>query len=339
MSRAAVCALLAVVLGGPLLAQDAAPVSSASAPPMRGVTLPLHSLDPAHDYGALLRELPALGVTHVCVVVKIFQTNGKSATPGRRLRGTPNDLVVLRTLAQARRLGLEVVLLPALFLVHPSADEWRGNLAPPDWGVWFAGYRRELLHFARLAEQAQAAVLVVGSELSSAEAQADLWRGTIERTRRVFSGRLTYAANWDHYQHVPFWEDLDYVGLSAYYELADGPDPTLEQVLGAWKRVRGQLLTWRAQRGLRQPLVFLEVGYTSVDGTLSAPWDYTRRAPLDLDEQALGYEAFARCWGGQPALAGCFFYEWWGEGGAEDRGYTPRGKPAAKVLERFYRAR
>ena len=340
-------------------AQEVAPIGSGGPPRMRGVTLPLHSDKPEFDYGPLLRELPELGVSHVCVMVKIFQTNGRSASPSRLLQYTPSDLTVLRTLAQARRLGLEVVLMPFLLLQHPAEDEWRGNLQPPDWGEWFRGYQRELKHFARLAEQAQAKVLVVGSELSSTEGHArrdgrldpeaacaddctpcelrEHWLETIAQARRIFSGQLTYAANWDHYQAIPFWTKLDYVGLSAYYELAKDPDPTLESVLASWRRVRGELVAWRAQRELEQPFLILEVGYTSQDRTLSHPWKYTLNTAVDLQEQALGYEAFARCWRGQPALAGSFFYEWWGEGGPEDNGYTPRGKPALDVLRRFYR--
>ena len=28
------------------------------------------------------------------------------------------------------------------------------------------------------------------------------------------SRSLTYSANWDHFQHVPFWNALDFIGIS-----------------------------------------------------------------------------------------------------------------------------
>ena len=36
--------------------------------------------------------------------------------------------------------------------------------------------------------------------------------------------------------------------------------------------------------------------------------------------------------------AGFFLYEWWGVGGPQDRGYTPRGKPAADLIRRRFGA-
>lgn len=89
MIRSLALALLLSCLASALPAQEVAAVASPNTLSMRGVTLPLHSLDPDFDYGPSLRELPGLGVTHVCVLVKIYQTNGASAVPGRRLRRTP----------------------------------------------------------------------------------------------------------------------------------------------------------------------------------------------------------------------------------------------------------
>ncbi len=41
-------------------------------------------------------------------------------------------------------------------------------------------------------------------------------------------------------------------------------------------------------------------------------------------------------WARTLELQGVFFYEWWGEGGSDDRGYTPRDKPAETVIRRFF---
>ena len=43
------------------------------APKVRGMALPLHSLDPEFDYNPWIRELPGLGVNSVCLGVKLFQ--------------------------------------------------------------------------------------------------------------------------------------------------------------------------------------------------------------------------------------------------------------------------
>jgi hypothetical protein len=80
-----------------------------------------------------------------------------------------------------------------------------------------------------------------------------------------------------------------------------------------------------------------EVGWPSVDGGAVHPWDYTADGAVDVEEQRRAYRAFARAWGGT-ALAGVFFWEWSGAGGAADRGYTPRDKPAECVLANWFDA-
>jgi len=42
-------------------------------------------------------------------------------------------------------------------------------------------------------------------------------------------------------------------------------------------------------------------------------------------------------WGPVDPLAGMFIFAWEGRGGPTDLSYTPRGKPAEKVLQRWFR--
>ena len=113
--------------------------------------------------------------------------------------------------------------------------------------------------------------------------------------------------------------------------------PKLSELVASWRSVRDKILAWRRGAGLSdRPLVFTELGYASIDGCASKPWDYTQQTPIDLQEQALCYQAFFRAWSGRSELAGVFVYEWWGSGGLEDRGYTPRGKPAEEVVRRWF---
>jgi len=50
------------------------------------------------------------------------------------------------------------------------------------------------------------------------------WKKLIQNIRKIYSGQLTYAANFDNYQNIAFWEDLDVMGINAYFKLR-----TLEQ--------------------------------------------------------------------------------------------------------------
>ena len=80
-----------------------------------------------------------------------------------------------------------------------------------------------------------------------------------------------------------------------------------------------------------------EVGFASQDGINKDPWNYYISKTVDLQEQADCYQAFTDVWFHVPALSGVLFYNWFGRGGGEDIGYTPRGKPALKILRRWFK--
>ena len=69
----------------------------------------------------------------------------------------------------------------------------------------------------------------------------------------------------------------------------------------------------------------------------SEPWDYTvEDVPLDLDLQKRLYLGVFETWYGNPHLGGFSIWEWPpAEGGPDDRGYTPKGKPAEQVLKEY----
>ena len=78
------------------------------------------------------------------------------------------------------------------------------------------------------------------------------------------------------------------------------------------------------------------LGYASQDGCARYPWDYTKNNPVDLEEQRLCYEAFRKVWEDVPFIGGVFFYAWFEEGGPEDTHYTPKGKPALKIVQDWF---
>ncbi len=47
------------------------------------------------------------------------------------------------------------------------------------------------------------------------------WKELIADARTVFSGRMTYAANFDEYFDVSWWRYLDMVGINAYFPLRE----------------------------------------------------------------------------------------------------------------------
>ncbi|NUP88382.1 MAG: hypothetical protein HUU25_01020 [Candidatus Sumerlaeia bacterium] len=328
---------VALLLAGLSLTAAAQCAPAGGAPPRRGVALGLYHADTAHSYAEDLHEIRSLGANAVALCLALMQEN-LHAEEVRAVEGrTATDAQLAEAIREARACGLEVLVLPIVLLERAAPREWRGRIHPPDIDAWFMSYRRRLLHIARLAEREGAQGLSVGSELSTLEAQTEHWRQTIGAVRGEFSGWLTYSVNWDHLETIEFWDELDVVGVSSYFELAresTAPQASLE---AAWRRHRDDLLAWRSRRVPGMPLVLTEVGYPSQASAPVHPWSYNRGAPLDLEAQARCYEALIAAWDGVTALNGLYFYEWAGDGGGpEDRSYTPQGKPAEALIRLWY---
>jgi hypothetical protein len=321
----------------PLPEQPSAPRPTPDTPPerQRGVALGMFAEDVSFSYAPLLAEIVALGATHVALVIPIYQSDGKSDDISLHTRLSPTLGAVAEAVRAARRDGLEVTLFPILRLATPAPGEWRGTLAPRNPDAWFRHYGDLLGELAAIADVTGASRFVVGSELSSLDGALDRWRPLIERLRGVYSGKLVYSANWDHYRDARLLDLVDEEGVTGYFELraagAPADDATLEE---GWRRVRHALEGWRADRS-RSEFLFTELGYRSRAGSTAAPWDEGGSGAPDLEEQRRAFAAFRRVWSGSPLLGGVYVWNWYGYGGPDTTGYTPRSKPAEVEVRRL----
>ena len=307
------------------------PVDARAGLPYRSVSMQLQRVDWIDKYKASIDEVAALGADTVELIVDARQEDGGSNRIYLDHRVTPSAEALGGLIRHAKSRGLRVIVMPIVLLDDPKDDEWRGTLSPQDWGEWFESYREILLHFAWVGQGAGADVLVVGSELVSAERHEKEWRKTIVAAREVFKGKLTYSANWDVYAQVPFWDALDLVGMNSYWKLGDSPDVTVDEIVAEWRTIQRDLLPFVRKVG--KPLLFTEIGWCSLPNAAEEPWDYTKKLPADPQIQRRLYEGFFRAWHGEKDLGGFSVWEWSpGDGGPDDTGYTPEGKPAADVL-------
>lgn len=299
--------------------------------PLRAVGMQIQRVDWMDRYKQSVDEIAALGADAVKFVVDARQENGTSSRIYLDVRMTPSAEALSDLIRYARAKGLRVILMPIVLLDNPRGNEWRGTLKPESWTEWFNSYREMLTHFAWIAEGTGVDVFVVGSELVSSETRLEEWRRTIAAVRKVFHGKLTYSSNWDHYTAVHFWDQLDLVGMNSYWKLGPDRDVTVEQIGQRWREIQADLLPFVQKTG--KPLLFLEVGWCSMANAAHEPWDYTTGDPVDLELQAKLYEGFFQSWHGNPLLGGFSIWEWTpGDGGPNDRGYTPENKPAERVL-------
>jgi hypothetical protein len=303
--------------------------------PYRGVAMQVQRIDLIDQYEKSIDEIADVGADTVSIVVDARQENGTSSRIFIDVRMTPTPEQLQRLIRHAKDRKLRVVLMPIVLLDNPRGNEWRGTIRPDSWTEWWDSYRQMQHHYAWIAQSSGVDLLVVGSELVSTEKYADEWRRTIREVRRTYKGQLTYSANWDHYNRVPFWDDLDLMGMNSYYKLGDNERVPVQEIKERWLDIQRDLLAF--QRKIGKPLVLLEAGWCSLRNAASEPWDYTRVGePLDLELQRKLYEGFFEAWHGNASLGGFMIWEWPpGEGGPRDKGYTPEGKPAEKVMREW----
>ncbi len=310
--------------------------------PWRGLSIQVASgYKPVETYGRVLDEIAALGANTVLLSVAghMEHATAQSIYIDARKVPPPEDFKAI--VRHARQLGLKTILMPIVLLRNPRGSEWRGVIEPPDWDDWWEQYTEFVFYFTDIAREGQADALIVGSELVSTEKYTARWVKLIEAVRpRFWGGKLGYSANWDHYRPVEFWDQLDFIGMTSYFTLADKKDPTVDEIVQRWEPIRKDILAW--QRRIGKPILMTEVGWCSQEGTAMAPWNYyqnQKATPEGLEEQRRLYEAFIRVWGGVPELLGATWWEWdAAPGGADDYGYSPKGKPAEQVLRRWFSA-
>jgi hypothetical protein len=265
-------------------------------------------------------------------------------TSGRIYWGE-TDSGLVATARLARRRGIHVLLKPHVW-VRGSEPDRITRADDAAWERWFASYRRFIVHYAELAEAESIEALCIGTELSGStvEREAD-WRRVIAAVRAVYHGRLTYAANWyQEFETIRFWDALDFVGIQAYFPLAEREGATVEQLVAGW-RPHFEAIE-RVHEGTGKPVVFTEVGYRSVPDAAVKPWVWpSRRGDAgetpDPAAQARAYEAFFRVFWKEPWVAGAYVWKWFpGEGTpreeANGTGFSPRGKPAERVMAAWY---
>jgi hypothetical protein len=282
-----------------------------------------------------LQQMRVLGVQWVAIVVTWYQASTQSTEIIPDPQKSPDDETLVQLLRRLRELGFRAFLRP---MVDVQDGRWRGEItfaSEDQWETWFQSYERFLWHYAKLAAQENAALFSVGVELEQTVLREHQWRELIARVRKVYHGTLTYSANWDGFELVPFWDALDYVGIDSYFDLDLSPGPTLDDLMTAWQPWVRHLEKFAAR--VQKPILFTEIGVRSVQGASRHPWDWHYEAPISLQEQANYYEAVFQVFWEQPWLAGFYFWAWVpGLGGPEDASYTPAGKPAASILKRWY---
>jgi hypothetical protein len=232
-------------------------------------------------------------------------------------------------------------------MVKPQIWVWRGEFtgnikmdSEENWKILEDSYRDFILTYAKVAESLNAEILCIGTELEQFVIdRSAYWQKLIQDIRSIYKGKLTYAANWDEFKRVPFWKDLDFIGIDAYFPLSEKKTPTIAEFESGWKVHKAAILG--VQKQFNKPILFTEYGYRSVDFTGKKPWDSNRvEGALNLAAQVNGLQAIHNQFWKEEWFAGGFIWKWFHRhekvGGKKNNRFTPQNKPAEELIRKLY---
>lgn len=246
---------------------------------------------------------------------------------------------LIEEVKRARLNKLKVFIKPHFWVINSG---WVGdfNVSGKVKTAWENNYKAYLLYLAKLSDSLNVEMLCIGTELKTYTANhPDFFIGLIDEIRRVYKGKLTYAANWDEYEHVSFWHKLDYISIDAYFPLSVKKTPEVAELEGAWKKLAAQLKVLSVK--LNKKILFTEYGYRSIDYTASKQWEFEhvpKTDQINLSAQVNAYAAFYNTIWKEQYIAGGFLWKWYDQddGRKNNSDYTPQSKPALRVIKEHY---
>lgn len=249
-----------------------------------------------NGYGSKLarqsvEEMKALGSTATAIVPYSFLRNPNvpATIPVVKYPGAETDEAVIASAFFAKSQGLAVMLKPQIWL---GSGRWPGDIkmsSEEAWRAFFGNYSYWMAHYALLAELYHLDLLCIGTEMAQTTLRRPSdWRYLIHRLRKLYDGKLTYAANWgEEFENITIWDDLDYIGLNCYYPLSTKDNPSQQELETGFAVVLSKIdQVWNRYH---KPVILTEIGFASVDH----PW---KEPHVDWGDHVYNEEDQKRCY-------------------------------------------
>jgi len=246
----------------------------------------------------------------------------------------------------AHSAGFKVFLKPHIWIFSPSDGKWRSDIFPTNetnWETWKKSYREFILYYAKMAERNEVEMFCIGTEFTKlAIEKSDFWKKLIREVRNIYSGKITYAANWyNEFEKITFWDELDYIGIQAYFPLVKNKNPSVQQISKGWKKHFYNLE--KVHKKFGKKILFTELGYKSTADSAIKPWewiDYSNlNQPVSIETQVNCYDAFFKTVWKKRWMAGVHIWQWHTSeknGGKDNLDFTPRKKPAENIIAKGF---
>ncbi|WP_299434831.1 glycoside hydrolase [uncultured Aquimarina sp.] len=246
-----------------------------------------------------------------------------------------------RTIELLNQKGIKIMLKPQIWVWR---GEFTGNISmdsEEDWNTFEKSYEDFIMLYAKLAQEMKVPILCIGTELHTfVQKRPEYWSQLIQDIRAVYKGKLTYAENWDQFANAPFWDQLDYIGVDAYFPVSDSKTPTIEEMKKGWEIHKSKIVALQGTIG--KPVLFTEYGYRSVHYTGKEPWDSNRtNGNVNLEAQSNALSALYGEFWNESWFAGGFLWKWYHNhdevGGEDNNRFTIQNKPSEKLIQSLYK--
>lgn len=286
-----------------------------------------------------LQNIKNIGASWVAIVPYAFcnsQTAEITFDHSRQWWGEKPDGVI-ESIKMAKSLGLKIMLKPHLWV---GGQGWAGDLdfkSDSLWTVFENQYSAYIYTYTTIADSLKVELFCIGTEIKrSTSKRNEFWLDLISNTRINYGGELTYAANWDEYSHIKFWNKLDYIGIDAYFPLSEEKSPKLEELKRAWQQPKQEMQQFSEQ--FQKKVLFTEYGYESIDYNTKGHWSLSKDSlNVSFDNQKIAFEALFQSFNPESWWQGGFIWKWHlNKNGLNQRtikAYTPQDKPALEVVE------
>jgi len=133
--------------------------------------------------------------------------------------------------------GIDVLLKPQIWI---GRGDYTGHIklkTEEAWKTLEDSYTAYIMRFVHIAANEKIGMFCIGTELDSfVKERPAYWQQLIKNIREIYTGKLTYAGNWDSYKHVSFWNELDFIGVDAYFPLSEEKTPDATTVTKNWQK-------------------------------------------------------------------------------------------------------
>ncbi|WP_452225051.1 glycoside hydrolase family 113 [Lacinutrix chionoecetis] len=236
--------------------------------------------------------------------------------------------------------GIKIMIKPQIWVRNGEFTGYIKMNNEADWKQLENTYSKFILKFADLAEEINAEILCIGTELEGFIInRPEYWNTLIIKIKKKYKGKLTYAANWDEFKRTPFWSQLDYIGVDAYFPISESKTPTIEECIAGWKTHK--VVIKEISDKYKKPILFTEYGYRSVDYTGKEPWKSDRSMTIvNLEAQNNATQALFNTFWKEDWFAGGFIWKWFHAhdevGGENDTQFTPQNKPVEDIIRTHF---